>query len=339
MRSSISNSEQELATSLDGAPPPVATGSNERQVRIATIVLIGTLVALLGVTELSARLLFPRASRIQRRIDKDRHDVNDIRKMDPRRLPVVLFLGNSLLLHGLDYSEIRTELAPNATVVRYAIENTEYLDWYYGMRRLFAAGIRPSRVVLCLNLGQLLSKRGLGDYSAYYLFAARDLLPTALEAGLNNTETSGLIFAHWSAFYASRGTIRNYLLNIADPSYAAALHILAQVPPAFPPQPEAITLSRIRLRALNELCRRNGSDFVFIVPPALSTEGNLLLKAGALEQVDIDAPIAMGTLGSEYFMDRFHLNEKGAAVFTQALSHDIRSRVNVPSVKGESDIR
>jgi hypothetical protein len=179
-----------------------------------------------------------------------------------------------------------------------------------------------------MNLGQFLGKRGLGDYSAYYLFDARDLLLFAREAGLNNTETSALIFAHWSAFYGSRSTIRNYLLNAADPGYARALHVLAQISPIFPPESEVIARSRIRLRALHELCRRNGSDFVLVAPPALSQEGELLLKAGALEHVDVDAPIALGALGPEFFQDRFHLNEKGAEVFTQALARDIRSRLN-----------
>ena len=126
----------------------------------------------------------------------------------PGSPPTVLLVGNSLLLARSRLSEDPREMAPDARVLGFVIENTEYLDWYYGLRHLFASGVRPSTVVLCLNLGQTVSSRTLGDYSARHLFGVSDLLPVAHDAGMDATRTSGLVLAHWSAFYASRAITR-----------------------------------------------------------------------------------------------------------------------------------
>ena len=87
-----------------------------------------------------------------------------------------------------------------------------------------------------------------------------------------------------------------------------------------------VAASRVRLTQLNELCRNNGAQFMFVLAPALSNSNDLLLKAGALEGVDVDSPLPSLSLGPEFYMDRYHLNEKGAAIFTEALAHDLRAR-------------
>jgi hypothetical protein len=308
---------------------PVAGGPPAaRRIRGACVVLIALLALLFAAAELATRYLYPRISRIEQRVVQDQREVMSIAPQVPGTHPTVLLAGNSLLLHGVDYPKIQGDLAPDARVVRFAIENTEYLDWYYGLRHLFARGIKPSKVVLCLNLGQALSHSIL-DESAWHLFGARDLLPVSREAGLDHTQTSNLVFGHWSAFYANRAGIRNYILNVTDRRYADALHALARRPPVFPSEDEMIAQSRVRLQRLKQLCEQNGVDFVLLLPPELNNQNNLILaKAARLENVDVDVPVAEGTLGPEFFQpDHFHLNEKGAAIFTDALTRDLRSRL------------
>jgi lysophospholipase L1-like esterase len=180
-----------------------------------------------------------------------------------------------------------------------------------------------------LNAGQTITPEILGDYSARYLFDAHDLLAVAHDAGLDTTQTSNLFFAHWSAFYASRATIRNYLINVVDPPYASALHELARTPQPLPPESQMIVIARARLRAINELCRRKGSDFIFLVPPSLSNLDEALIKAAALENVKVTVPLPAGTVGAEYFRaDGFHLNEKGATLFTKKLAQELRLGMN-----------
>jgi hypothetical protein len=279
--------------------------------------------------ELLSRYAFPRISEIEGRISSDEHEAMSIRAPAPGSRPTVLLVGNSLLLRGLDYPKIRTEMAPDARVLRFVIENTEYLDWYYGLRHMFESGVRPSMVVVCLNLGQTVSSRTLGDYSARHLFGVSELLPVAHEAGMSATRTSGLVLAHWSAFYASRATIRNFLLNKTAPAYAAALHTLADSSGSpFPPDDELLGKARSRLNAIQQLCRQYGVELVLLIPPTLVRYNDLLASAAGLQHVDFDYPLPHGTMGPEFFRaDGSHLNEKGAALFTDALARCLRVRL------------
>jgi hypothetical protein len=303
-------------------------------IRRATIALLIVLAGVFGTAEFASRILFPRFSHLQRRIVGDEREARAIGAPVHNGPATVLIVGNSLLLHALDYPAFTADLAPDVKPVRYAIENTSYLDWYYGLRALFSEGVRPSRVVLCLNLAQTLERGVLGEYTARHLFRAQDLLAVGRDAGLDNTKTSGLFFAHWSAFYADRAHIRNYILNISDPGYADAMNTLARVPPNFPPDDEALYETRLRLRTIMKLCQEYRVDFVFVVPPSLKLRDELLATAGTLENIPVDIPVPLGSLGPKYFLDGFHLNPKGAEVFTTALSRDLKTRfgkVNSPA--------
>src|SRR5579863_811348 len=326
MHSSISSSDHDS----EATPPPEALARRGRQFRRATVTLIASLVCLLLGAEVVSRYFFPRISQIESRIREDERQVRTIASSSDSQ-PAVLLAGNSLLLRGLDYPRIRTELAPDARVIRYVIENTEYLDWYYGLRHLFASGARPSMVVLCLNVGQTVSPRTLGDYSARHLFSASDLLPAAHDAGMDATRTSGLILAHWSAFYASRATMRNFVLNKAAPAYAATMHTLADNTRApLPPDGELIRAARTRLRAIDTLCRQSGVELVLLIPPSLAGHNDLLAAAAEHEQVKFDYPFPAGTLYPDLFRsDGAHLNENGAAIFTHSIARIVREPLAV----------
>jgi len=57
----------------------------------------------------------------------------------------------------------------------------------------------------------------------------------------------------------------------------------------------------------------------------LSSLDEVLVKAAALENVKVSVPLPAGTLGAEYFRaDGFHLNEKGATLFTKKLARELR---------------
>ena len=321
MHSSISSSEL--------VEVPQATPATRGRIRLAIFTLIGLMVCVLLGAEILSRTAFPRISRIERRIRNDEANVRSIAAQASEPQPSVLLVGNSLLLRGLDYPRIRSELSSQAHVVRYVIENTEYLDWYYGLRHIFAAGVHPSIVVVCLNLSQTVSSNTLGEYSARHLFGPGEILAVAHDSGMDATHTSGLFFAHWSAFYSSRAMIRNFILNQADPPYAEALHHLVNsVQANLPGDDLVMAAAQARLRAMEELCRQSGVELILLIPPALGGRNGLLASAATLQKVDYDYPFAAGSLGPEFFRaDHYHLNEKGAALFTEALSRYLQGRI------------
>lgn len=319
MHSFTSNSDPALRQPL----------AEKTRARRAIFAVIGTgLLVLLGAEALS-RSAFPRISQIEARITSDEREARSIGAPVPGAPPTIFLVGNSLLLNGLDYPKIRREMSGEARVVRFVIERTDYLDWYYGLHHMFESGVRPSTVVLCLNLGETVSSDTLGDYSARHLFGASDLLPVARQAGMDKTRTSGMVLAHWSAFYASRATIRNFILNKTDPPYAAAIHALADSnSKPLPPDDELVLKAGSRLAAIRQLCRQYGVELIFLIPPSVTRFNDLLASAARLQNMDFDFPFPLGTMDAEMFRpDRVHLNDKGAAVFTDAIVRYLRARL------------
>jgi lysophospholipase L1-like esterase len=322
-----------FTSSSDLADSSAQGRKTTRRLWRATIVTIASMALIIFSAEIFSRYAFPRFSQIERRISGDERQLTVLGDPTPGSAPTVVLVGNSLLLRGLEYPRIQTEMASDARILRLVIENTEYLDWYYGLHHLFVSGVRPSMVVVCLNLGQTVSTRTLGDYSARHLFGVADLLPVAHDAGMSATQTTGLVLAHWSAFYASRATIRNFILNKADPPYATVLHSLADgAVNSLPADNELLTIARVRLNAIEQLCTRYGVTFVLLIPPSLGRRNDLLESAARLQNVNYDYPLPSGTLGPEFFRaDGTHLNEKGATVFTDAIERCLRVRINKPS--------
>lgn len=146
---------------------------------------------------------------------------------------------------------------------------------------------------------------------------------------MSATVASGLFLAHWSVFYASRATIRNFILNKSAPGYAAAMHELADnARTQLLPDDEVIRTARARLSALDLLCRKYGISLVLLIPPSISVPNDLLASAAYLERVNLEYPFPPGALSTDLFRsDRSHLNEKGAEIFTEAIASRLRARL------------
>ena len=314
MHSSISSSEPAAPLALRQRPAPYAKGAG------VTLLLLALILAAL---ETGTRVVFRRVSRLENRIMVDHRNALSLR---PGTKPHILLLGNSLLLEGLDYDALHKSLAPDAEVTRFVIEGTTYYDWYYGIRRLLASGSRPDRIVLCMSALNLLGAGIRGDYSAYYLFQTQDIAGIARSIHYDTTKASNLVFARYSLFYAARNNMRNFILGKVDPAYSALINHIQFSRSQLPPSNEIEHSAEQRLRALNSECARYRVPFVFLIPPAIDAHGEReLLEAGRLSGTSVSVPIAGGTLPADLFRDGFHLNSRGAAVFTDALARDLRA--------------
>jgi hypothetical protein len=239
--------------------------------------------------------------------------------------PNILLLGNSLLLEGLDYERIQKDMAPETGVTRFVIEGTLYYDWFYAIRRLLAEGSRPDLLVLCMSPLQFVQNNVPNDYAGFYMFQVRDIPELSRAAHFGLTKASSLIFAHYSLFYAGRNNLRNFILNRTYPAYGEFLHGIRTAPGQYPPAEDFQRLAQQRLRALNEECLRYGVPFTFLTPPAVSTQGELeMQEAGRQVGTSVLTPIPGGTLAPEMFSDGFHLNGRGAKVFTEALERQLK---------------
>jgi hypothetical protein len=270
------------------------------------------------------RVGFTHISHIEARIAHDHKTALAIRK---GTRPTVLFVGNSLMLEGIDPERLGDGLTGKANAVRFPIEQTQYLDWYYGLRRLFAEGSQPDMVVLCMSAEHLITSRIRGDYSAYYLFRLADIPEIRRELQYDLTKTSGLVLSHFSLFYAGRSSLRNFVLVSTDRPYAVLWQNIAAPRPYFPPEAEMERIAQTRLRDLRMLCDSHGARFAYLLAPGFGPGEGALVAAGIRSQTDVMVPIHLNSLGRDKFRDGFHLNTAGAQMFTDKVAELLKSRL------------
>ena len=339
MHSSTSSSEKtgEGANADDGAATFAEKNPHGRDLPslndpwalIAMIVLVVALMGYFGGLEISARRIYPSHSAIAARIFSDLDASLQLRHSAASGPRTMLVVGNSLLLNGVDREQLRRLAgADGVSISLLPIENTAYLDWYFGLRRLLAEGSRPDIVALCLTPRQLVSRATDGEFFARNMMRASDILLVKQAAGLDLTATSAYLVANYSAWMGSRAGIRNWIKSQAIPG-------MDELAPYFPeragPMPPARVVQDVamhRLADLSGLCATAGCRVLLIVPPVASSSAYDSLES-VVQQAAYDTgvafvmPIAPGELPADMFADGFHLNARGAAVFTPTLARSL----------------
>jgi hypothetical protein len=294
-----------------------------------TIALLSTAFALLAFIEVVSQVGFDRTSKVQRQESSQRRELLGVRDSEASDDPHMAVLGNSLMLEGVDVSLLRTKIEPVYTPVPYFVLATNYYDWYFGLRRLFAEGMRPRYVLLGLSPNQLASPGIRGDISARYLFQQSDLIEVVRKTHMDATTASGFLLSHYSEFYSTREITRSFFLSRFLPSVSELLH--NRLGTLHDPEiKEAVLGPRAadRLTALDQLCRANGSHFVFVVPPSYQKGAGIIRQIGRERGITVLVPVAEGEFDASYYQsDGIHLNSKGSQVFTARLVASLREQV------------
>jgi hypothetical protein len=298
----------------------------------ASLLLVLILALLATALEAACRLAVPRISQIEHRVVEE-HRVVLASGNAPAAGFQAIVLGNSLLEAGIRFDEARRLLSPEIDARRWVIHDTFYFDWYYGLRRLFADGCRPDVVVLVLTPRQLVRSKIRGNYFGYHLMRMADLFSVASDLGLSNTETSSLAFANLSAFFGLGAEVRKWLAGqvFQDLPELTKLMIGERTGPLVEGPIESICLQR--LRALRQLTAQHGAGFVLVIPP---TSGNTsevecaaARRTGSLAGVSVLEPVPVNSLLIDHYADGFHLNTRGAEIFTRSFVEAIRKELGV----------
>lgn len=295
----------------------------------AIAVLLAALLLYCFALELGTRVGFARISRIQKRTMLDMKGAEQLPARTADGETTVLVVGNSLLLHGVNSDRLHRDMAPGIYSYVFGVENTQFLDWYFGLRRLFAEGSRPSVVVLCLTARQLISSGTDGEYAAHYMTRGQDIFRLKKEAQLDNTTASNLFFANQSAWLGSRSMIRNWLLGEMLPNVDDLIRYFPEKAGALPATDIVVSKGLERLQQIEELCKNNGSGLIFLMPPLASRSdlSETLRDAAAQRGIIVLIPYQGGEMPAAYFEDGFHLNPQGAAAFTDRLGPQLSSAV------------
>jgi hypothetical protein len=306
--------------------------SFDRPTRRDVIRLLLACVLVCLAVEAGAALLFRRISHIEGRRESEYRAALAIRRgQDHHRLSVLL-AGNSLLLEGVDFPRLQKEAGPDLELRRIVVENTSYLDWYYGLRRVFKLGAQPDVVVLVLSPIQLISRSTDGDYTAHLLLDSRDMVELARDTGADRNRLSSIALSNASFFYGTRAEIRTWILGRILPRLSSLTQFFHAKPPL--PSPSAIReVAASRLAQMNRLCRKHEVRLIVVVPPTPENRGTSeVLQAAADTGVVAVLPVSPGILAESDYSDGFHLNSRGAGVFTPALARDLRQNLLLTAV-------
>jgi hypothetical protein len=290
-----------------------------------TVVLLGTIVVILASLEFMSRERFDSVSKVQRREVSERKALLAVRDTGAIQDPHVAVVGNSLMLEGTDLPLLKARLNPRYVPVPYFVLGTNYYDWFFGLTRLFAEGMRPEYVVVGLSPNQLASSDVRGDISARYLIQQSDLLSIVRQTHMDATRASEFILAHYSEYYSTREITRGYIMSRVLPSVGELLH--SRYASARDPKIDESVLKALavsRLAALNQLCQANGARLLFVVPPSYQKGAKTIAIAGKEERVTVLVPVDDDQLdGGDYQKDGIHLNDKGAEIFTTKLAESL----------------
>jgi len=310
--------------------PSSTSNSEPRAAARAIAVLLTGLFLYCTALELVTRRGFSTVSRTQRRVAQDLSAAKSIAPTVSGGPPTILVVGNSLLLDGVDRASLKKELAPHYQLVLLPVENTQFEDWYFGLRRLFAEGSRPSNVVVCLSTRQMMTRATDGEYFAYYLMQGPDLLAVKKESQLDNTMTSAYFFANRSDWLGSRAQIRNWLLQELMPNLEQLIGFFPGKTPPMPPEEQVVAAALPHLQALDQLCKSHGARLIVLVPPTLNRDDASagVRDSAAREGIPVLVPLRPSDVSPDEFHDGFHLNPRGATRFTRRLASELLEKLS-----------
>jgi|SRR5579862_718542 len=305
----------------------LSSTSNSKTPGKTHIVLVLALCAMFcGSVEFVTEHFFGRVSRIEKRRETEYRAAVAVRSAQTRRKISTLVVGNSLLLHGIDFPQLQEYVGPELELHRAVFENTYFLDWYYGLQKMFRAGAQPDLTVLVLSPAQLTSDGIDGDYTVHMLVDSRDLISFAKDTHADRNGFSVFALDNLSFFFGSRAEVRTWILGKLLPDLPnLTRYFRSHYKLSAADESDVLDLADRRLNQLRSLCERYGTGFILVIPPAVGDSGvGAVTQAGVAQGVPVLMPFRPGILPVEDYSDEVHLNSTGAGKFTLALAADLR---------------
>jgi hypothetical protein len=326
---SISNSDEKDDAGISSLDVSVRASEGRphrasMNTRAGILALVSGLVVFFAGLELSSPFILAHLSRTEQRVTEELRGANALRRTTGDGHPTLLLVGNSLLLEGVQLDELKTGLSNQYAVSRLGIEQTHYLDWYFGLRRLLDEGSRPSVIVLSLATDQLASPFTLEESFAHRLMSARDLPLVIRERNLDRTSATSYFFAHWSNWLGDKGFIRQCVMILLVPHFRELGARIADHGPHVNDPVLLLNAAKRRLPELRDLADKYQVRIVLLIPPSLREDHALeVQQLGAQMGIPVWVLTKPGEFTRDYFRDGFHLNHQGAAIFTARLSQQI----------------
>lgn len=284
-------------------------------------ILLAAMFLYVCALEVTTRLAFPRINHIWRTLRADHLTAISLHPSAQQNSATMLMVGNSYLEVGVNRENLQREIAPTYSIAYLPMSGTGYLDWYFGLRKLFAEGSRPAIVGVCLSTRDLLSDSTYGESFAHALMLRDDLFRVKKESHLDNTMASDYFFDSLSSWMGHRSEIHDWLLRKTAPQMTELASYIKPKNSPLPPSDVILAKALPRLRQLNELSQQYGARFFLLIPPTMDVRdaSREIQQAAAKEGILVLLPFQHAELPETAFIDGAHLNPQGAQLFTERL--------------------
>jgi hypothetical protein len=271
--------------------------------------------------EIGTRYGFSRFSRIQNRIHTEKAAFMRLRPETIDTPRNVVFVGNSLLLFSVDVPLLNKLGSGWFNYSRLVLEQTQYVDWLFGLQRLLHEGSRPDTVVLVFGANHWLADTVRAEYFAYELMQPFDIFSVAREINLDRTVASNYFFASFSAWLGGRAEIRKFLLSNVIPDLEQFVRTLNDGPPLYPADSVVFDKARTRMTRMKALCESYGVQLVTVLHPTNQVKDpfDVLTQAANASALPMVIPVAKMTYPRKLYSDGYHLNMLGMDRFTRDL--------------------
>ena len=299
-------------------------------------VLAAVLLAL-GAGEIAARHLAPALDSDRKHIAQFPRIANDLAAAKP---PRILFLGNSLFLHGIDVDVVKAGLAkggyPGAAVKRVTPVGTDMVDWIYLYSRYFArSGHVPDVVVLGFARHHFVDMppKELERLGRHFIGTSDipELFKTDVDAFGDRVQ---VLLSYSTAMMGDHLLYQQRIMDGIIPEYREGTRWVSH---RLEERDEEQARRRnggrettpeytfVRARRFAELLRASGAHGVFVPIPlpdfwTLPDRGPAVVRASGMTWLD---GRTVPGLRPEHWYDGYHLSEEGAKIFSEFLGREI----------------
>ncbi|MCP4375439.1 MAG: hypothetical protein GY794_04605 [bacterium] len=310
-----------------------STSSFKTEWKVLAVVLV-----VLGVCECWARLA---ASGL----DYDRAHIAEFpaisRKLHQSESPRVLFLGNSLTMHGVVLDEVRAELdrrGVQCTIDRTVPVATDVTDWIYLYERYFRnVDQTPDIVVVGFvrhHVKDLKPPKRLRRLGRHFL--ALSDMPECFAMDIPGfDERAELLLSRYSALFGDQLIYRENVLYSLLPDFKASEkrlnRILTRVQETAAKDQEQTPPTFERIGRLAKLVKDTGARGVFVampLPDIWDTDPQVEQAIKEMGMTYIDARKIDG-ITPEDFPDGYHMGEKAKLIYSRFIAARLAEQLNI----------
>lgn len=311
---------------------PLSTSDSESQAAFWGVkVLLALVAAILLALEVAGRFGVPALSWNMRRFEQEYAGAARMGSNPGVAGGNTLLLGNSLSFSDIDMQVLNRDLPAPEQVRRWAVDDTDFLDWYFGLKRLFRGGAHPKNVVIGTRSNHLLAGQVRDKFFAHYMMDWSDLLDVAARTKANRNGLGSLILARASAFYGNQNELYERGLCLLIPGFPRLGGMLAAHSSAGPAATVSDRLTG-RILELRDLCASHGARLVLWIPPTSRPEDltDEMVECGRKLAVPVLVPAREILWKNSDFLDGFHMTPVASARFTSLFGSELQSILETP---------